>query len=444
MLNRNFAQFKGQRILLLQGPVGPFFARLARDLRAAGATVFKINFHLGDRLFYPRGALDYRGTMEDWPAWIDDKLGELDIDSVLLFGDCRPLHAAAHDAASRRGIEVGVFEEGYVRPDYVTLERTGVNGFSRLPRNPDFYRRTHHAIPARRTLGSTYWAMVGWGFLYFTVGALGRPLYPHYRHHRPLQLREMFPWLRSWWRKLVYRYAERGLQARLAGVERRRYYLVPLQVHNDAQLAVHAEFEGMADFIGVALASFAAHAPEDTLLVFKHHPLDRGYSDYTRLIAAESRRLGVVDRVLYLHDQHLPTLLRKARGVVVVNSTVGLSALGHHAPTKVCGDAIYDIDGLTYQGTLDAFWADAGPATRPDPELLRHFRAHLIERTQLNGSFYKRLSGTGNATGMVWGDASAADADIDWRLVERRLTPERARPAAQERRSALRLKTPGI
>ena len=33
MVNRDLQAFSGKRVLLLQGPVGPFFARLAQDLR---------------------------------------------------------------------------------------------------------------------------------------------------------------------------------------------------------------------------------------------------------------------------------------------------------------------------------------------------------------------------------------------------------------------------
>jgi capsular polysaccharide export protein len=128
MIDQGLRTFSGKRVLLLQGPVGPFFARLARDLRAVDAEVFKVNFNAGDWFFYRRDALNYRGKMDAWPAWFEAQLRRLDIDVVFLFGDCRPVHQAAHRVATALGVEVGVFEEGYVRPDYITLERSGVNG----------------------------------------------------------------------------------------------------------------------------------------------------------------------------------------------------------------------------------------------------------------------------------------------------------------------------
>jgi len=402
MLTRGLEQFAGRRVLLLQGPVGPFFTRLAKDLSNAGAEVFKVNFNAGDWLFYPLGAFNYRGTMKSWPAWFEGLIRRLEIDAVLLFGDCRPVHDTAHAVAKRHGLEIGVFEEGYVRPDYVTLERYGVNGHSRLPRDPECYRASAPAVPPKRAVGNTYWAMVGWGFLYFLAGALGKPWFRHYQHHRPLSVLEALPWVRSVWRKQRFRWTERSAQAVLTTRYSKRYFLVPLQVFNDAQIQVHSDFDGIEHFIESTLRSFAAHAPEEALLVFKHHPMDRGYRDYESLIRGLMTSTGVnPQRVHYIHDQHLPSLLDHARGVVVINSTVGLSALHHGAPTKTCGTAIYDLPGLTYQGSLDAFWR-AAPQAKPNRALYQRFRDRVVAQTQLNGSFYKPMKLRGSATGLVW------------------------------------------
>jgi hypothetical protein len=83
---------------------------------------------------------------------------------------------------------------------------------------------------------------------------------------------------------------------------------------------------------------------------------------------------------------------------------VGLSALLHDVPVKVCGRAIYDIPGITYSGRLKSFWKEA-PLHKPDPTVLQGFRAYLIEHTQLNGSMYKRLPVEGSRAGVVWSPA---------------------------------------
>lgn len=130
--------------------------------------------------------------------------------------------------------------------------------------------------------------------------------------------------------------------------------------------------------------------------------MDRGYRDYNALIERLATATGLGPRVSYIHDKHLPSLLDHARGVVVVNSTVGLSALYHGAPTKACGDALYDMPGLTYQGTLDEFWGAAATDTQPDRRLYQRFRDYLVARTQLNGSFYKPIGQTGTFSGLVF------------------------------------------
>jgi capsular polysaccharide export protein len=402
MISQGIQAFSNKKILLLQGPIGPFFARLAKDLRAVDAQVHKVNFNGGDWLFFPADAINYRGGMAHWPAYLEALLLRLRIDVVILMGDCRPIHRAAHEVATRLGLEVGVFEEGYIRPDFVTLERFGVNGNSRISKNPATYVAAAAKMPKLIPVAKPYWYMVLFGFLYYIAGSLGKPFFPNYIHHRPLHLAEGLAWVRSVWRKQKYRLKERGIQSKLTTELQGRYFLVPLQVFNDAQVTVHSKLGCVENFIELTLESFARNSPVGTMLVLKHHPMDRGYRDYTALIKRIAHELGISKRVLYVHDLNTPALLDHARGVVVINSTVGLSALAHKAPTKTCGSAMYDLPGLTFQGSLDAFW-HAAQTCKPDEILFDNFRSHLIVRTQLNGSFYRRLKLPASATGLVWG-----------------------------------------
>jgi capsular polysaccharide export protein len=400
MAKRGFRLFRDKRILLLQGPVGPFFRRLSVDFTTAGSHVFKINFNGGDWLFYPSGATAYRGTFEEWPAFLENFLTENGIDMVMLFGDCRPLHRKAHEICQQRGIEVGVFEEGYLRPDFISFERYGVNGNSRLPRNPEFYRRRVYAkTEETHSVGNPFWYAMTWAMLYNTASRIGSPCFRHYRHHRTLTVCEGLLWLRAFWRKIYYSDKERGIQEILETRLSHRYFLVPLQVHNDAQIREHSDFKTVIEFIVHVIESFAETAPDDVHLVFKHHPLDRGYSDYTVLITKLVRERNLTGRVFYIHDQHLPSLIRHTKGVVTINSTVGLSALHHGVPVKVCGRAIYDVEGLIFPGTLADFWSNPKPGDR---RLYMRFRNFLIAHTQLNGSFYRRLPVPESCVGVLW------------------------------------------
>lgn len=411
MISGGISAFAGRRVLLLQGPLGPFFSLLAQDLRNAGAQVWKIDFNGGDWLFSPSGSVPYRGRPDDWPAFLERFLDEHGIDMVLLFGDCRRMHMSAHAIAAARGVEIGVFEEGYVRPNYITLERYGVNGHSLIPRIASFYRSMpRQEIAPVREVPYPFWHTVTWAMLYYLAAVLLKWAFPHYQHHRPLSLLEAWPWVKSIWRKAYYRVREKKVQRELMESYPDRFFLVPLQVHNDAQVHVHSDFDSVEAFIEHVIVSFARQAPDDVLLVIKHHPMDRGYHDRTRLIRDLARKYDIAGRVRYIHDQHLPTLLEHARGVVVLNSTVGLSALHHGTPLKVCGTALYDMEGLTFQKRLDEFWCAAQTA-HVDRELYERFQSYLVKMTQLNGSFYRRLDTHRSSAGIVWTARAAQPHD---------------------------------
>lgn len=419
-MTRNIlAKFSGKKVLLLQGPMGHFFRRLARDLRAAGAEVHKINFCGGDLFFYPFSSTCYRGRMKDWPTYFIRFVREHEIDAVFLYGDCRPIHRPA----MKSGIDTYVFEEGYVRPDYITFEKHGVNGHSRLPRNPDFYRVNVSAEkPETRSIGNTWPALARQATLYYLFSFLLLPLFHRYVHHRTLSILEGLHWLRSFGRKMKYAFIERNVIKRLVGYSAKNYYLIPLQVFNDAQISVHSRFYSVRMFLRFCLNSFARCAPPGTLLVIKHHPMDRAYSDYAEFLRRLSHRLGIEDRVIYVHDLHLPMLLQHARGAVVVNSTVGLSSLHHGTPLKICGKAIYDMEGLAYQGSLDDFWRDAD-TTAVDRDLYLRFLNYAISTTQLNGSFYKPLRDIKNRAGIILERVHLAHGNVI-QLQERMLKEE--------------------
>ncbi len=383
---------RGKKILFLQGPMGAFFAQLERRFSAAGAQTFRIGFNVGDYFFSAKQAYTpYRGTVAAWPEFIVRYLEEKQIEMIFIFGDCRYYQSTAIYAAKNSGIEVFVFEEGYIRPDYITLERYGVNNYSHLPRDPEFYRalETKEVRPPQNTEGSGF--KLGYSVVvYYLLGNLFSWRYPHYEHHRSFDAsKEFYLGLRNVVRKFKYQQQERGIIDMVKGSWHKKYFFVPLQTHNDFQILQHSLYRSVETFITDVLRSFGEHADEKHMLVFKHHPVDRGRKDYTDFIMAEAKSVGVETRVKVLHDVHLPTLLKNARGTVTINSTVGLSSLYHKTPTLTMGNAIYDVEELTHPASaLNVFWSEQSPV---DSALYQKFRQYLIENTQINGSFYGKL-----------------------------------------------------
>lgn len=411
MINNGLAQFAQKNVLLLQGPVGPFFQRFATDLKRHGAKVHSVSFNGGDWLFNRGKSINFRKHPSEWRQFFSDLLEQHNIDFVFLFGDCRPYHLIACQIASQQGVRVGVFEEGYIRPNFITLEEGGVNNFSNSSRQAQFYLdQDSIAEQPEKQLGYTFSHMAFYAFTYYLSASILKPFFWHYEHHRPLNLIEGLAWIRSGCRKWIYRFTERHMEKYITETLSKRYFLFPLQVHNDSQIHTHSDFAAVKHTIKHVVESFALYAPPDTHLVIKHHPMDRGYNDYSKWIKQLELVNNLYGRLHYIHDQHLPSLLSNALGTVVVNSTVGLSALLHGSPLKVIGRAMYDFKQLTYRGLLDEFWRDA-EHTEVDTQLFLAFRNYLIANTQVNGSFYKRIKGTKSATGLVWHDESQTNTD---------------------------------
>jgi capsular polysaccharide export protein len=99
------------------------------------------------------------------------------------------------------------------------------------------------------------------------------------------------------------------------------------------------------------------------------------------------RQLGLDGRLVYLDGGNLDTLLLACRGVVTVNSTVGLNALQKGVPVKVLGSAIFDISHLSDQASLDTFWQAPSP---PDEALRDAFFRLVAAAIQVRGNFYSK------------------------------------------------------
>lgn len=377
--------------MFLQGPATPFFGRLADRLLADGHRIFKVNFNMGDWAYWtPRPCWNYCGRPESLRDFLDDKYRHFGITDQILFGDLRPVHrpAVAHGEAC--GVRTHVFEEGYFRPYWVTLEREGVNGHSLLPRDPDWFREVGKKLPDAADpvpFHSPFFNRAVHDVGYHVAGALNPVLFGNYRSHAPVSAPaeyagylERFSWLR-----LIRQRERRRVSELIASSV--PYYVLPLQLNSDAQIRDHSRFEHMGEVIAYVLESFARHAPHDARIAIKNHPLDMGLMDYANIILDCERRFDLAGRTVYFEDGDLVSLIRGAQGVVTVNSTVGIAALEQGRPTVTLSDPIYNLPGLTFQASLDDFWT-RGHA--PDVELFARFRRVVMHATQAHGGFYCR------------------------------------------------------
>ncbi|MFA6219026.1 MAG: capsular biosynthesis protein [Erythrobacter sp.] len=378
-----------RRVMLLQGLMGPFFRRLGLGLRQAGHAVFKVNFNGGDRAYWRlSNGIDYRGTLAEWPQVFAGLLQTHEITDVMLFGDCRDYHAAALQICRENNLTAYVFEEGYVRPDWVTMEVGGVNGHSSLSRDPDWYRSQAAGlppVPEHKRVASSFRRRAIEGLVYNAADVLTRWRYPGWQTHRPWHpLVEGMGWARKLNRREERRKAATQMIERL--LERSDpYFLFPLQLDSDAQIRLHSPFAGIADALKIVLESFAKHAPPDARLVVKEHPLDNGVRDWELETSDLAQRFGVGDRVDYLAWGDIEIVAARTVGMITINSTSGTLGLARQIPVVVLGTAIYDMPDLTFQHGLDRFWRDPIP---PDPATFAAFRRVLVDHCLIPGGFF--------------------------------------------------------
>lgn len=370
----------------LQGPHGNFFRQLGERLRAAGHVVHRINLNGGDRHDWQGEATDYSGTLVEWSEFFGRFVNDRGITDVVLYGDCRPHHRSAHIIASMRGIRVWVFEEGYIRPDFMTLEQDGVNGHSTLSSDPNWYcAQAKYLPPSTRqpAVPSNFSKRVRTTILYYLNSQLNGWRFRGYRTHRTEPAyAEAWAYLRHYLDSGRRRRRIAAQMAQLAAIDNGRYFVLPMQLNSDYQLRVHSQYPGMSSAAFSTIESFARSAPADSTLVIKQHPLDTGVIDWRRIVGGQADAHGVADRVLYLEGGDIAELIRGALGVVTINSTVGTLSLDAGVPTYVLGKAMYGIEGLVHSGPLDGFWQ---APTAPDPALWDAFTRVLRDRCLVAG-----------------------------------------------------------
>lgn len=389
---RNAAVTDPRRFLMLQGPHGPFFGQLAGLLRAAGAEVWRVGFNAGDALFWPDRSryVPFRKRPEAWRDWIDALLRDREITDLVLYGEPRPVHAAALEIARARGVTTHIFEEGYLRPYWITYEREGTNGRSPVMGMP--VARMTAALGANAAdlpEAPAHWGdmrqHVAYGALYHAAVMAGARLYPDYRGHRGIPLGREF---RLGLRRVAFMPLH-GAQRVLSTWRLRRggfpYHLALLQLEHDASFRAFSSFRSMTEFLDVVLDGFTKGAPSHHHLVFKAHPLEDGRAALAQTIAARAAALGIGRRVHFVIGGKLAPMLDGATSVVTVNSTAAQQALWRGLPVKALGEAVYDKPEFVSDQPLPDFFARPRPS---DLAAYRSYRQFLLRTSQVRGGFY--------------------------------------------------------
>lgn len=376
-----------RHFLLLQLPCGTFGRNLQKSLKRMGHRCSRIAINGGDLmngLF--GGPIRYRRSLADWPAWLIAYARNHGVTDLICYGDCRLYHKAAIQALKPLGITIHVLEEGYLRPNWITCERDGVNGNSVLTQiDLDEINLEPAAPAAEAKLHATNFQYAFAGIAYYFWCFMLTPLFPRYLSHRDLDIvGDATLWLQ---RLLTWPVRRRRTDRALHAIEKlnKPVHLVLLQLNGDSQIKVHSQFHSVRHFIEHCVSEFATSGTQDALLVFKNHPLDSGVIDLNRVIREETLRHGLEGRVFFVETGKLVPLLEKSVSATAINSTACHQALLRGIPTLVMGKAVFNHPQIVARMRLADFFRLRPCKSRAEYDKL----IGLMRRTcQFNGGFY--------------------------------------------------------
>ena len=377
------------RVLFLQGHPSAFSRDVGRALKARGHGIRRVNLCFGDWLFWhgPE-CISYRGGFSEWEEWIGALMQREGVTHLVYFADRHPYHVAAQRAALRLGVVCLSYEFGYLRPDWILVETGGQSAFSHFPDRIETVKRLAEGLPSpdmTRHFGHPLWQEALCEMAYHLGNVLFGWLFPRFKSdrvdHPVLEYLSYLP------RNLSGLRARKEARRITADVQdgREPFHLVALQMAGDYQIRANSPFADPVEFLRRVLRSYAEAGPAEGRLIFKLHPLDNGRVPWRRLVRRQARDVGLERRVVFLDGGDLTELLRRARGCVVVNSTVGLHALQAGCPVKCLGIATYDMAGLTHAGPLESFWT---LPERPDPLAVDALIRVMAACLHLRGDFF--------------------------------------------------------
>jgi len=380
--------------LFLQGPHGPFFSQLACALESYGHATNQIGFNQGDKIFWAnkRSFIPFTLPIHAWSGFLQREFREKQITDLVIYNDTRPLHKTAIQAAHAKGINVHIFEEGYLRPYWITYERDGSNGNSKLMSLaqsavvPDHLIRDPDPVPAPCHWGDMR-EHIFYGAVYHWCILCANRQFPNFTSHREISIRKEF---RLHLKQLVFtpaRIAARFWANLTLKCRTFPYHLILMQLQHDSAFQNHSPFKTNASFLELTLRSFANNAPPHHHLVIKAHPLEDGRSEIAYHLRRLGTKFGINRRIHYLPGGKLAHVLDPALSVVTVNSTAGQQALWRGIPVKTLGQAIYNHDKFISKQSLDAFFAHP---KAPNLQAYKAFRNFLLQTSQIPGGFYSK------------------------------------------------------
>jgi len=387
---------KPQKTIILQGDWEGGISNVALDMINNGIDVTKVTLNAADWIYQYKKipSVSFDRPFDQFENWLRAYIVEHQVDCVLIYNQYRPYNEIGWNLAKELDLKCIVLELGILRPDFCTIYSREYDQFDYLKTeweklNASGKKLLKPNLPDHLGMMKTMKKMRRFAafFLFSRIMATFFRKYTHYIDQRGQGFFHHFKALVMSGLRYQGREKHQRFDAIFSNRWSGKFYFVPLQVHCDSQITKRSDYQSIETFIDDVIESFQKHAPKGTKLVFKVHPMDRGYADYHKKILAINKA-AAKNRIHYVDRIHLPTALTHCCGAVTINSSVGLSALIHKSKLICLGEAAFDLEDLTFQGSLDDFWASD---FRPDPLKVRNFINLLKHTSQANGTFFQKL-----------------------------------------------------
>lgn len=375
--------------LFLVGPIGTFFARLSNYFEENNIRTYKISFPLYEYGFPKSRLIKFHKDIFLFKNYLKKILIEKEIKHIFMYGNVLIPHQQTLDLLEELkkediNINSHIFELGYLRPNFVTLENKGINYNSDFIKSREFYinQNSYKVFPTPRKHARFRIRKI-WKTVTFINHSFKN--YKIVNGEHKLQPKPIYIWfqIKGFFLKYFFRLTEYKLKQKC--FFEKKFFIVILQVSTDSQLTEGSDIKNNEKFIYKVIKDFAK-ANVDNYLVFKHHPRDRGYTNYSNQIKKISKKFGLNKKVFYIHDYFLSKLFQNSncKGTVLINSTVGYQSLYHSIPLKSLGIAPYNIKGLSDQRNLTSFFKNTSTVDRL---LFKKFYRYILENSQINGNF---------------------------------------------------------
>lgn len=241
-----------------------------------------------------------RWVLKSQYRWSHRFLKQRKPEYLLVWNGIKGHRALLVEAAKELGIGVFYFEEAPL-PGKLAIDTRGVNYGSSLPHQIEFYENWCE----ENTVDDTEWR------------AMGRALKSREATHN----------------------ASVGQNDACAELRKENYVFFPLQVEGDSQITVYGDWVRSVRHSVEEIYRASAYLPAGWHVRVKEHPSSR-QSMTNDLMAMQNEKFRI--------DNSTDTVqqLQASRGVITINSSVGLQGFFYDKPVAIMGNAMFGLTGL--------------------------------------------------------------------------------------------------